>query len=108
MPTRTKSGKLLVAPSLAEDKAVVGKFSIASRPAVDVATAPIAEDEPIADLPSATAQPPRALLLRAESSGSLRRGTPRPTDLKKTLSTVKFVLEQSGLDQVEEEDYDMA
>jgi len=47
------------------------------------------------------------LLIKPESSGSLRRGTPRPGDLKKTLSTVKFVLESSGLDQVEE-DYEVA
>ena len=112
LTTRIPSVKKL--PSIEEKSAlVVGKFSD-SPTKLPPPNSPSSseEDSPNVNKPSppmGARFPPRGgILTRAESSGSLRRGTPRPGELKKSLSTVKFVLENSGLDQVEEEDYEMA
>jgi len=113
-PSRIPSGKLLVPAPVIEEKdktekpgPVVGKFGDVEE--VKSKDSPKARPVPppvkVDDMASGR---PRGLLTKAESSGSLRRGTPRPQDLKKTVSSVKFVLEASGLEQVEEEDYEMA
>jgi len=105
LQTRIPSAKKLppVDEATTAQNTVVGKFS-------ESAASMSSETEDASALPPLPAIPTtkqRSALTRAESSGQLRRGTPRPQELKKTLSTVKFVLQESGLDQVEEEDLEM-
>jgi hypothetical protein len=116
MQTRIPSAKKL--PSLDETSAsrqaaVVGKFSDMASGSTSSISTDAAEDQfEMSDsvstsLPLVNQNKVKGVLTRTESQGALRRGTPRPQELKKTLSTVKFVLENSGLDQVEEEDFEM-
>lgn len=111
LPTRIPSAKKL--PSLDEisqqasaPSVVVGRFSSVEDEEKEDALGEMGEMAsslpPIPRASSESNKPRRQILTRAESSKSLRRGTPRPTELKKTLSTIKFALEQSGLDQVQE------
>lgn len=96
LPTRTASAKLLTPPQL-EEKAcapILGKFSSGA-----LSAAQSEEPSPLPSHPS-----PRTLLTKKESSGALRRGTPRPKELQKTLSTVQNVLIDSGLTGIGEDE----
>ena len=112
MQTRVPSAKKLPAvdESMTQNSAVVGKFSETEHKEDSESEE---QDDFVPSIPTRPANELRSsvrstgLLTRAESDRSLRRGTPRPSELKKTLSTVKFVLENSGLDQVQEEDMEM-
>ena len=110
LQTRIPSAKKL--PPVEEtttQNAVVGKFSETESADDDVAM-PLASSSASSSAKLPPMVPPpsrRGQLTRAESNGSLRRGTPRPQELTKTLSRFKLVLEESGLDKVEEEDLDM-
>jgi len=105
LTARTSSAKCL-APIEEKPAGILGKFS--NSPVLSSGSPKAAPSPPPSSLSDMSTGRPRGLLIKAESNGALRRGTPRPGDLKKTMSTVKFVLEASGLDQVEEEDFEMA